>query len=264
MKAPATPVVVDLNVFIGQTNFPADVDIIFPDCLASEIAGSRRRDTLIDKFSLLLAERADRVWIGSYWGEVAVLECAPRRALPAGGYIDHTLTMLLRERSRASYDWPAFYKLVEESTEHREYEVNRRVFIDSAERFALPLEVERPDWWRAMAGVGAHHPELVAYIQEPATILPFLRMFEDKYSSEPWVRALAKFPDEKAVGRWARIVAYTHLRRTCGRPKKFENNWDDAHYAFLASYAGRLATRDNPLIAMVQTIFPHVVITESV
>jgi len=48
------------------------------------------------------------------------------------------------------------------------------------------------------------------------------------------------------------------MRRALGDTRKFENNWDDAQYGFLASYTGHLATGDKGLIKMVGLVFPGI------
>ena len=44
-----------------------------------------------------------------------------------------------------------------------------------------------------------------------------------------------------------------------GSGHTFENDYDDAHYAFLASYTGHLATYDQGLMRLVGAIFPRMV-----
>ena len=50
---------------------------------------------------------------------------------------------------------------------------------------------------------------------------------------------------------------------TAGRTSGFKNHWDDAHYIFLASYTGWLATGEKDIIPKcVEAVCPHVGIIE--
>ena len=56
------------------------------------------------------------------------------------------------------------------------------------------------------------------------------------------------------------MIWYALMRslNPAGDYHKFENNWDDAHYPFLASYTGRIAAVDRGIKGLIAAILPHV------
>ena len=78
-----------------------------------------------------------------------------------------------------------------------------------------------------------------------------------------WSNCVGVFPDRPAICRWWRIINYYTTMHSLGETAIFENNWEDAQYAFTASYVGRLATDDKRLIEMMDRIFPGVTIFTS-
>ena len=77
------------------------------------------------------------------------------------------------------------------------------------------------------------------------------------YSDWRWRRHLECFPDRLLIGKRARLDLYYAIRRSLGDSKKFENNWDDMHYAITASYTGHLATHDAGLVRAAEIIAPN-------
>jgi hypothetical protein len=77
-----------------------------------------------------------------------------------------------------------------------------------------------------------------------------------KWWRPEWRQYIHSDPHRFAVIRWARFLAWYFVKRAEGQTKKFVNNFDDAHYGFLASYAGHLGTHDKGLAEATQAIFP--------
>lgn len=71
-----------------------------------------------------------------------------------------------------------------------------------------------------------------------------------------WTPLINRHPMRYAIGRWGRILLYYATRRLKGEKKKFDNNFDDAQYLFLASYTGHLVTSDQGLIRAARVCFP--------
>ena len=85
----------------------------------------------------------------------------------------------------------------------------------------------------------------------------------ERFDGPRWRAVLSVFPDRLAAGRWARIIIWYALMRSLnptGHEHEFENNWDDAHYAFLASYTHRIATHDNGMKRLIAAVFPSVTV----
>jgi hypothetical protein len=77
-----------------------------------------------------------------------------------------------------------------------------------------------------------------------------------EYGDWRWRRHLECFPDRLLIARSARLELYYAIRRSLGDSRKFENNWDDKHYAIAASYTGHLATHDGGLMTAAEIIAP--------
>jgi hypothetical protein len=77
-----------------------------------------------------------------------------------------------------------------------------------------------------------------------------------EYGDWRWRKHLECFPDRLLIARRARLDLYYAIRRSLGDSRKFENNWDDIHYAIAASYTGHLATHDGGLATAAEIIAP--------
>ena len=87
-----------------------------------------------------------------------------------------------------------------------------------------------------------------------------------RFDTTEWRAELARWPDLKAAGRWARLLIWFYLIRSIkpeGNAHKFENRWDDAHYAFLSSYAGAIVTKDREIKDAVEAVFGERVVALS-
>lgn len=76
------------------------------------------------------------------------------------------------------------------------------------------------------------------------------------YGDWRWRRHFGCFPDRLLIARRVRLDFYYAIRRASGDSKKFENNWDDIHYAIAASYTGHLAPHDSGLATAAEIIAP--------
>lgn len=103
----------------------------------------------------------------------------------------------------------------------------------------IPRADERSEWIR--------RPDLVTDLVE--------RYFGPRWRADWSPRVLAD-PNRFAVVRWARFIAWYCVLRAEGQTKKYENNFDDAHYGLLASYTGTLGSNDRGLNDAFTAIFP--------
>lgn len=71
-----------------------------------------------------------------------------------------------------------------------------------------------------------------------------------------WWPILVTNPHRLAIYRWSKLEAFYSTQYADGHTRKFENNFDDIHYALLATYTGHLGTDDKGLIEAVTTAFP--------
>ena len=148
----------------------------------------------------------------------------------------------------------------------REYERRRDTFFDDCNAWAV---MARSQFEPRLFSQLASNTELRRQVlREPSLVWGWIetRMKQDpdgygRFNSQKWRSAVEQWPDRCAIGRWLRIMyAYGLWRQITpeGDDHKFENNWDDARYAFLASYTGWLATNDGGLKQLVADIFPEV------
>ena len=144
-------------------------------------------------------------------------------------------------------------------SEVTEYEKGRAEFVDLCEGFARwATETQADQLPKFRSDVN----EQRRWIRKPDQITEYLlSRNKGRFEGPDWRDALSKFPDVHAIGRWVRIVIWYAMRRLI-KPSEsshsFENNWDDAHYAFLASYTKRIATRDKGLIRLVGDLYEGV------
>jgi hypothetical protein len=138
------------------------------------------------------------------------------------------------------------------------YERYRDLTVEIAELFISQFRDSSPESVRRTRELGG----LRAIVREPAIVVSLVARWFPERSSAEWCEALAVFPDRFAIGRWHRLTAWIILEalRRGAAPLSHEmmNFFDDAHYAFLASYAGTLLTRDRGLARMTTDVFPNV------
>lgn len=148
----------------------------------------------------------------------------------------------------------------------RDYERRRDTFCDDCNAWAVMARSQfEPKLFNQLASDTEARRQV---LREPNLVWGWIeaRIKKDadgygRFNSQEWRSAVEQWPDRCAIGRWLRIMyAYGIWRQITpeGDDHKFENNWDDARYVFLASYTGWLATNDGGLKQLVADIFPKV------
>ena len=266
MKVLATNLVVyDWGFFRGipaSGQIDSDHDIVLADTIFQEIANSDNPPTFARKLFHLLRSRgnADRVFIGQYWDHLSRLETEPFLQVDLCDIINHELTEefrgVLQDRS---FDVSKRILDVVGEPEIAEYETRRADFLHLCEEWTHWVTETQADHLLQFRSNAYSQRQ---WIRRPDQITEFvISRNQGRFDGPDWREALSQFPDVHAIGRWARILLWYVLRRSI-KPNEpahsFENNWDDAHYAFLTSYTKRIATRDRELRRLVTDLFEEV------
>jgi hypothetical protein len=141
------------------------------------------------------------------------------------------------------------------SKETAEYARDKAEFVDHAKRFTEWMNAEHKAVLRELMGDGSKHLDV---IRRPGIHRMLVARNNPRYASPDWQRTLACFPDKAAMGRWARIILWYAVQHAAGRTRGFENNYEDSHYLFTASYTRHLVTEDVALQRAVAALFPYV------
>lgn len=243
-----------------------DISILLADTVFREIASSDNPQAFAVKLKTLLEPEPvrTRVCIGQYWDELSRLESEPQKLVPLDAIIHNAMTRELRNLlAQTTSDWAERISVAASGPEVREYEGRRTTFVETCQAWTRWICQHQPDELTRISGdIRAQHD----WIRVPHQCTEWIirNNPSGKFDSPEWRAALSVFPDRHAVGKWVRIIVWYCLMRSLhptGDEHNFENNWDDAHYGFLASYTGRIATHDKGLKRLVAAVFPHVSIT---
>jgi hypothetical protein len=258
--------VVDCNFIQRCQGADDDVPCAW-DCLLTgsvflELASKdgKERDFLFAKFTNWTRRNADRLWLARDFNDL------------------HRAMEPRYDAVRQIRVWHLIAK--KETTELRRYAK------DKATNWTAPLENEGVQKWLVHASnsrnsfvefTGEARDVVQAQPGRPSEKIPhtpqairhFVRSYDisklivhrDKYAfygDWRWRRLLSAFPDKLLIARTARLDLYYAIRRALGDSKKFENNWDDKHYALCASYTGHLVTHDAGLRTAAEIIAPGI------
>jgi len=268
--------VLDLSVLRRPSKLvlPEGFDVALPHILGGEIIDSRKEDEpnapemLARKFQQFCKDNAGGIWIGHDWHEIARQEPLPSTSVIGNGWIDRRTTDHVRRwASVPGHSWADSVAAILNSNAGKTYKDQREFFRKWVKAIGIRYSKHDPttagdlskgqidyDLIRQLATDGKHIANLVLSLGPKA--------FTDKFKPKPWQDALRSSPDQYAIGRWCRIMYWYGLLWTAKRTSDFDNHWDDAHYIFLASYTGRLATRDKGIMKCVNAVFPHVTVLD--
>jgi hypothetical protein len=267
---PITPItrplcVVDWNSIqenSDNADVPAEYGLLIPDMILSEIAGKsdeKKRAGHARQFGRWASRNANRLWIGRYWNDVSQQQRPPTTIITLEHLIHPEMTAAVRRLAADPFtDWATAIEQLRGATGEEEYERRRQQFIGWCDELRnLAVEKEKTN--------GSSDTEVEEWIQNPSLAADYVKnFFTTSFPAQEWREYLARFPDDLAIGVWARIIAYYQYRRAVGDKDKFENNWDDAHYAFLARFTGYIATDDKRLIRLCRLIWPDVKVVNPV
>lgn len=243
-----------------------DTSILIADTVFREIASSDNPQAFAVKLKTLLEPESirARVCLGQYWDSLSRRESEPQKLVAPDEIIHGTMTEQLRELLTTSTgDWSERISAAAGAPEVREDERRRTAFVETCQAWTRWIRERQAD---ELTRIGGDVPAQHNWIRIPHQVTEWIIQNNPcgKFDSPEWRAALSVFPDRHAVGRWARIIVWYCLMRSLhptGDDHDFENNWDDAHYGFLASYTGRIATHDKGLKRLVAAVFPHVSMT---
>lgn len=255
--ARAPLVVLDLSWIRAMKNgaeLPGGFEYTIPEQLLYEAATTSDALKTVEKVWTILRSNRERIFIAKHWNHVADMESSPRQLVSRADLVYRPLRALIS--AGAPFDRERWcQELSKPLASSQMYERSKSHFESWRRDFAAALEESA----RAKgAGTFAQTPEadMGAAIRQSNAALSFLCHHYPKYDIPEWRNALDQFPDQHAIGRMARLQLWYTLRRTrLSAPDRIGNDWEDLHYAFLASYADQFWTRDKDLRDAVSLLF---------
>jgi hypothetical protein len=204
----------------------------------------------IRKLGRWAARNVHRLWVGHTPEKLFERQFDTGKPLSVQDIIHPGHTRELRRTaSLPDYDWTAPLRGARDLEPVR----NRRHQIETLVRLCTAIA----EVWRSQPGKRTPNAdEKGDWIRQAHLVTDLVERFLHERWRREWRRQVDNDPNRFAVVRWARFVAWYCLRRAEGHTRKYENNFDDAHYGLLASYAGHLGTADKGLREAATTIFP--------
>lgn len=246
-----------------STVIPGDWQFLLPDIILHEIVDIEPRDDahkFWGKFMAFIDAHRSRIWGADYWAFVAKkFEKDFKRRAKLANIIDRGRTRAFR-KSHAADDAKVIQHLqnFHQTSHYAAYKEEQRDFVEFCNKCVVFIKEKPPHSDNESQRKWIQNPDLVAQlITGPGKLRTTFRRMQ--------VRHATGFPDRWAVARWTRISVWYALQRwrQGNNPSAgFENNFDDAQYLFLASYAGHIATRDGGLKKAVEVLFPGCCITD--
>lgn len=240
---------------------PAKHRYIISDLLLGEGARSTTTpseepaDTIRLKLQSVLTANLSRVHLGRHPIQVIQRERKPGSRSTIDDVIEPVQSRLLRRMGSTSS--AAWLRYCERVCEEQPYRKNKRAFLKFRTEWVRLMRETAPDYTKALSGqVDVFRRE----IRRPGAVLSLAEWHDSKYAQPRWKMALSKWPDQHAAGRWYRIMLWYVFAMLRNETRDAENDFEDANYAFLASYAGGLATTDQRLQRLVRDIFPNVAV----
>lgn len=247
---------------------PAELSLLIPDAMLKELAGrhqstrSRDRqgspDGLAVKIGSFFEANSHRLWLGHFWEDLSRGEFDPLVNTRIEHVINKQVSPAAQGPTFPATEWPRITREMVQERWGDTYENGRREFLELCGDFAQNvLRSARPVVNAMKNDLAVQHE----WIRRPEQMRWALAIKPDKYATPSWNCALLRFPDRLAHGRWLRLIMWYALQRALAPEqleRTFENNYDDAHYAFLASYSKLLVTGDSGLERAVRAVSPAV------
>lgn len=257
--------VLDLNAIQALSaqslRLPTGYLYVLPDVALREVAttdGSRRTPQLVKMYDFVLANK-DQLLISKYWQDVSRNEIHVGFGTNPEGVIEWDLTRAIRNES-----FPSVQQYLANSDsldlDSSNHELDKQGFTRLIQRLAVARQSSEHYTGRMANEMRANPDHRTKYIQQPDAISHWLKKHPNtKYRDSNWKSALEVFPDVHAMGRWLRVMTWYEMLYTISlHTKDFANNYEDAQYAFTASYFDGLITQDRVLIECVDSVFPNV------
>lgn len=256
------PCVVDWNVLQGlgrDQDLPQQYACLVCEQALLEVLGkTEKRTDYLRKFQRWARKNHRRLFACGHVLEIVEKQRQENlRTLHIVSIIDRRQTRDLRAGAREHrVDWAAALAPELEGARYQQTEELRQEFVQSCRLFARTIEGEMRKHLRWS------NDEITAVVKNPEGTADFVEAKLRRLVRPDWTSYLRRRPQDFAVVRWAWLMRWYGLTFLYGRrrkpEKKPENNWDDAVYALVASYAGCLATKDKFLRETVEAIFPWV------
>lgn len=254
---PSKPLcVLDLSWLRGEKPRPLSnkLNYLVPDVLLGELALSDDPAAGAAMFARWMFLNRGRIYLGRTWNRIAQIELDRDRPIDPIEVVDvvasDRLTRCLDDNDIKA--WQCGVSATGRGHAAMSNESKRAEFVLLCESFREFLGPAADNWQKTYSTPESRR----GWIQQPQLVLEGALQLFPQYCPAGWKDRLACFPDVYAVGRATRIFAWSTLLCAAGLTKGLANNWDDAQYAFLASYTGLLRTRDRRLQELVQAISP--------
>lgn len=242
-------VTLDLSWLVGTRprQLPNQCIYLVPDAIFSEIAGADEPAKRIRCLLRWLRLNQDRIYFGHSWDKIAKREIRLDSPVSYLEIVNQAETSRLYKQVFAAEnaDWLGAITGTRSTTKHSEYEDKRQFFL----RIVRILERTGPDHIARVGnhGLPAHTDAMRTLIQNEDLAWSFASNHLQGYIRLDWESRMRVFPDHFATGRIARVFACIFLLASTGHTKGIANSWDDAQYAFLATYSKAIYTKDgNP------------------
>ncbi|MGN6369379.1 MAG: hypothetical protein ACTHN5_14065 [Phycisphaerae bacterium] len=252
-------VVVDLNVICDGTwsEFlqPSD-SIVLPNEAIGDILKSNDWKLHARKYGQFLAEYQDRTFAAHIDNLLEKVEFERQSPITGDEWIDRDSTRIVRSIDARAVRWEEFRQA--SVIEHYVKSI-RPAFMDYAALVKQTAEEQRNGTaTKLKSGIDIAK----TWIREPfwGGFMP--PAYRAEYQTPIWKKRLEVFPDVYAAGRLSRVNSWYGLKFTAGHTRGLQNSCEDAGYAFTASYAGHLVTKDKGLRECVQAVFPQVQLVE--
>ena len=258
-------VVVDLNVLEeGLPRYIRDEDhVVLPHMIVSDLAGikdDKRIDKHINRLSGWLGARGNQIWLARDWVTLADLESSPNMRIDDLGWRDDEGSKALRPGKDATPEqWLESFRDFESSIARQVVEDGRQAFLDLCGKIANGMMINEPVLVSQVKSSRCWRTEIAQLIRKPI-MGHILGLMDSNYRTQEWNDALARFPDEMAIGRMSRIMCWYSLLQAANKRPVQGNDLEDTAYAHAGSYTGFLATEDRQLKEMVRAVFENVTI----
>lgn len=241
---------------------PKEWAFIFPEIALWEIADATLKDgsdpsKVQARLHSLYSSHSSQLFLGEYPKTLVRREKGggPRARTPV-------LQIVHREQShrfREMRDWSQadFLRGInrirgQETSIHRDkkrFDQFRLAFSASA----------RENFAEVVKRSSGNEEELLNFIRMPDAIIRYAKFrLPGVWRKSCWP-GLARFPDQLAMGRWMRLELWYLLKVLRGAASDaWRNDFEDIHYAFLASYCGNLVTSDSGLRKACNHVYPWV------
>lgn len=258
-------VVVDLNVIEeGLRHYIRNEDhVVLPHMIMSDLAGIEENKRINKHINCLpgwLRARGNQVWLAHDWATLEKSESLPSILIDDLGWLDVEGSKALRPGKGATpKQWLESFRDFESSISRGIVEAGRKAFLDACEQIANKMVINDRDLVSQVKSSQCWRTEVARLIRKPI-MGHILGLMDPKYRTQEWNDALARFPDEMAIGRMSRIMCWYSMLQAASIRKVQSNDFEDTAYAHAASYTGYLATEDSHLSDMVRAVFENVTI----